>query len=131
MENLLHNATEILLLAFLTITFLQSGIDKVLDWAGNLGWLNDHFSKTVFKGSVPILLGVVLVLEIVSGVLSAVGIVQFLVEGKSSIGFYGAVLAALTLLMLLLGQRVAKDYVGAQTLVVYFIPTVILVYLMQ
>lgn len=131
MENLLQNATEILLLLFLTITFLQSGIDKVLDWKGNLGWLNGHFSKTVFKGNVPLLLGIVLVMEILSGVLSAVGIVQFLVEGKSSIGFYGALFGALTLLMLLLGQRVAKDYVGAQTIVVYFIPTVFLLYLMQ
>ena len=131
MENLLSNATEILLLAFLTITFLQSGIDKVLDWKGNLEWLSGHFSKTPFKGSVPILLGIVLVMEIMSGVLSAVGIVQFVVEGESSIGFFGAMLAALTLLMLLLGQRVAKDYVGAQTIVVYLIPTVFLVYLMQ
>lgn len=131
MENLLQHATEILLLLFLTITFLQSGIDKVLDWKGNLGWLNGHFSKTVFKGNVPLLLGIVLVMEILSGVLSAVGIVQFLVEDKSYIGFYGALFAALTLLMLLLGQRVAKDYVGAQTIVVYFIPTVFLLYLMQ
>jgi hypothetical protein len=131
MENLLSNATEILLLAFLTITFLQSGIDKVLDWKGNLEWLSGHFSKTPFKGSVPVLLGIVLVMEIMSGVLSAVGIVQFLVEGESSIGFFGAMLAALTLLMLLLGQRVAKDYVGAQTILVYLIPTVFLVYLMQ
>ncbi|WP_036380899.1 hypothetical protein [Muricauda sp. MAR_2010_75] len=131
MENLLSNATEILLLAFLTITFLQSGIDKVLDWKGNLEWLSGHFSKTPFKGSVPVLLGIVLVMEIMSGVLSAVGIVQFVVEGESSIGFFGAILAALTLLMLLLGQRVAKDYVGAQTIVVYLIPTVFLVYLMQ
>lgn len=131
MEHILPNATQILLLLFLTITFLQSGIDKVLDWKGNLEWLSGHFSKTPFKGSVPILLGIVLVMEIMSGVLSAVGIVQFLVEGESSIGFFGAMLAALTLLMLLLGQRVAKDYVGAQTIVVYLIPTVFLVYLMQ
>ncbi|MFD2100180.1 DoxX family protein [Flagellimonas iocasae] len=131
MQNLTSNAAEILLLVFLTITFLQSGIDKVLDWKGNLGWLNGHFSKTPFKGNVPLLLGIVLVMEIMSGVLSAVGIVQFVVEGKSYIGFYGAVFAAITLLMLLLGQRVAKDYVGAQTIVIYFIPTLFLVYLMQ
>ena len=131
MENLFSNAAEILLLAFLTITFLQSGIDKVLDWQGNLEWLSGHFSKTPFKGNVPLLLGIVMVMEIISGVVSGVGIVQFLVEGKSSIGFYGALLASLTLLMLLFGQRMAKDYVGAQTIVVYLSPTVFLVYLMQ
>ncbi|MFC4221731.1 DoxX family protein [Flagellimonas marina] len=131
MEHVLPNATQIILLIFLTITFLQSGIDKVLDWKGNLGWLTDHFSKSPFKNSVSLLLGIVMVMEIISGVLSAVGIVQFLVEGQSYIGFYGAVFASLTLLMLLLGQRVAKDYVGAQTIVIYLIPTVFLVYLMQ
>src|SRR5690606_34854818 len=131
MENLISNATEILLLAFLTITFLQSGIDKMLDWKGNLDWLTGHFSKTFFKGIVPLLLGTVLVLEMLSGILSGAGAIQFVVDGESSIGFLGAVLAAITLLMLLLGQRVAKDYAGAQTTVVYLIPTVFLVYLMQ
>ena len=131
MENLISNATEILLLAFLTITFLQSGIDKMLDWKGNLDWLTGHFSKTFFKGIVPLLLGTVLVLEMLSGILSGAGAIQFVVDGESSIGFLGAVLATITLLMLLLGQRVAKDYAGAQTIVVYLIPTVFLVYLMQ
>lgn len=131
MENLISNATEILLLLFLTITFLQSGIDKMLDWKGNLDWLTGHFSKTFFKGIVPLLLGTVLVLEMLSGILSGAGAIQFVVDGESSIGFLGAVLASITLLMLLLGQRVAKDYAGAQTIVVYLIPTVFLVYLMQ
>ncbi|MDC6385447.1 DoxX family protein [Muricauda sp. SK9] len=131
MDNLISNATQVLLLLFLTITFLQSGIDKMLDWKGNLGWLIDHFSKSIFKGFVPLLLGSLLVLEMLSGILCGVGAFQFVIDGDSSIGFLGAVLSAITLLMLLLGQRVAKDYAGAQTIVVYFIPTVFLVYLMQ
>lgn len=131
MDNLFSNATEILLLVFLTITFLQSGIDKLLDWKGNLGWLTGHFSKSIFKGTVPVLLSIVLVLELLSGILSGVGIFQFAVNGESIFGFYGAMLSAVTLLMLLLGQRVAKDYEGAKTIVVYLIPTVFLIYLMQ
>jgi len=131
MNDLFSNATEILLLVFLTITFLQSGIDKLLDWKGNLGWLTGHFSKTIFKGTVPVLLSVVLVLEMLSGILCGVGVFEFAVEGETMFGLYGATLSAITLLMLLLGQRVAKDYVGAQTIVVYLIPTIFLVYLMQ
>ncbi len=131
MDNLFSNATEILLLVFLIITFLQSGIDKLLDWKGNLGWLTGHFSKSIFKGTVPVLLSIVLVLELLSGILSGVGIFQFAVNGESIFGFYGAMLSAVTLLMLLLGQRVAKDYEGAKTIVVYLIPTVFLIYLMQ
>lgn len=131
MENLMLHATQILLLLFLVITFLQSGLDKIMDWNGNLSWLQEHFSETFFKRSVPLLLGVVLILEMISGILSAVGVFQFVFEGESNIGFYGALVSTMTLLMLLLGQRVAKDYAGAQTIVVYLIPTVFLVYLMQ
>jgi hypothetical protein len=33
--------------------------------------------------------------------------------------------------MLLFGQRVAKDYEGARTIAVYFIPSIFLVFLLQ
>jgi uncharacterized membrane protein YphA (DoxX/SURF4 family) len=131
MENLTSNATEILLLVFLTITFLQSGIDKVLDWKGNLSWLTGHFAKSLFRGGVPALLGIITVLEMISGILCGVGIFQFAIDGEGTMGQYGAILSAITLLMLLLGQRVARDYDGARTIVVYLIPTVFLVYLIS
>ena len=131
MNHIISNITEILLLIFLIIVFLQSGIDKLLHWKGNLSWLTGHFSKSPFKGSVPVLLAIILVMEMLSGILCGVGIFQFAIDGESTIGFYGAVSSAVTLLMLLLGQRVATDYEGAKTIVVYLIPTVFLVYLMQ
>nr|WP_321415370.1 DoxX family protein [uncultured Allomuricauda sp.] len=131
MNNVFSHTAEVLLLVFLTITFLQSGIDKILDWKGNLGWLTGHFSKSIFKGTVPVLLAMILVMEMLSGVLCGVGLFELAMDGESMFAFYGAVLSTVTLLMLLLGQRVAKDYVGAQTIVVYLIPTIFLVYLMQ
>ncbi len=131
MDTIFSNIAELLLLGFLTITFLQSGIDKVLNWKGNLSWLTGHFAKSLFKGMVPVLLGTIMVLEMLSGILSGVGIFQFAIDGESIFGFYGAVLSAITLLMLLLGQRVAMDYEGARTIVVYLIPTIFLVYLLQ
>ena len=39
------NEFALLLLAFLAITFLQSGIDKISDWNGNLSFLKEHFSS--------------------------------------------------------------------------------------
>ncbi|MCK0161212.1 DoxX family protein [Allomuricauda sp. F6463D] len=131
MTTIFANTTELLLLGFLTITFLQSGIDKVLNWKGNLSWLTGHFAKSLFKGTVPVLLGTIMVLEMLSGILCGIGVFQYVVDGDSILGFYGAVLSAITLLMLLLGQRVAMDYEGAKTIVIYLIPTIFLVYLMQ
>ncbi len=131
MENITQHISELLLLLFVIITFLQSGIDKIIDWKGNLDWLKGHFSKTPFKNTVPVMLFTVLVMEVMSGVLSTIGFVQILLQGESSFAFAGSVLACLSLLMLLFGQRIAKDYVGAKTIVIYLIPAVFLVFLLQ
>jgi len=52
-------------------------------------------------------------------------------EGERIIAFYGAILSCISLLMLLFGQRMAKDYAGAMTIAVYFIPAIFLVFLLQ
>ncbi|QCX01879.1 DoxX family protein [Aggregatimonas sangjinii] len=131
MESILKNATEILLLLFLIITFLQSGIDKVFDWRGNLTWLKSHFEGTPLTGLVPFLLFTVLLVEMIAAILCLVGLYQLTVLGKSSIAFYGAIMSCVSLLMLLFGQRMAKDYEGAKTIAVYFVPAIFLVYLLQ
>ncbi len=131
MEHLLNNATEILLLLFLVITFVQSGLDKIVDWNGNLSWLKGHFAESPFKNMVPLLLGIILIIEIVAGVLCAIGIYQFTFSGESTLAFYGAILACIALLMLLFGQRMAKDYDGARTIAIYFIPAIFLIFLLQ
>ena len=119
----------LLVLAFLAITFLQSGYDKIKDWKGNVEWLNGHFSNTVLAKQVPFALGTVLLLEIVSGVLCVSGIIQNIMQDVviKGLGFYGAILSCVTLLFLLFAQRLAKDYDGARTIVIYFIPAVMLV----
>ena len=40
---------EILTLLFLIITFLQSGIDKLTDWKGNLSFIKGHFKNSILK----------------------------------------------------------------------------------
>lgn len=131
METLLKNAAEILLLIFLIITFLQSGLDKLLDWKGNLAWLTTHFKQSPFKNGVPLLLGVILLVEVLAGVLCAIGIIQLLIGGSKTMALYGAVTSCIALLMLLFGQRLAKDYAGAQTIIIYFMPAVFLVFILQ
>ncbi|NER09925.1 hypothetical protein SAMN06265375_101551 [Muriicola jejuensis] len=131
MKGFTENLPQLLLLLFVVITFLQSGLDKVWDWKGNLSWLREHFSKTPLRNLVPLLLLVITIMELLAGIASLVGGIQLIVSGSNEVARAGAVLAAISLLMLLLGQRVAKDYDGAKTIVIYFIPTVILVLLLQ
>lgn len=126
-----ENVTTSFLLLFLAIVFLQSGFDKVFDWKNNLSWLKGHFANTLFKGIVPMLLRVVLITELAAGILSLGGLVESLLDRPGILAYSAGVTSCITLLMLLLGQRVAKDYDGARTLVIYFIPAVFLVFLLE
>lgn len=130
MENIVTNLPELLILIFISITFLQSGLDKLLDWSGNIGWLKGHFEKTFLSGMVPAMVGIILVFEVVAGLLALWGIFSIVTTSDKSIALYASVLAALTLLMLLFGQRVAKDYAGAFTITGYFMVVVFGVYLL-
>ncbi|MGO4904979.1 DoxX family membrane protein [Flavobacterium sp. W20_MBD1_R3] len=124
----MNNITSILILIFLAITFLQSGYDKLFYWKDNVTWLKGHFAKTPLKNSVPLALLNILILELISGILCVVGCIELLVNNGRIFGFYGAVFSCITLLMLLFGQRLAKDYDGAKTIVIYFIPAILAVY---
>ena len=127
----MNNAASILLLVFLAITFIQSGYDKLFHWKDNLNWLKPHFAKTQLKNLVRLALLHLLVLELISGVLCVVGSIELLVSNGRNFGLYGAVFSSITLLMLLFGQRLAKDYDGARTIVIYFVPAVMAVYLLS
>lgn len=128
-QEIVGNLPALLGAGLLAVLFIQSGLDKVFDWKGNLEWLTGHFSKTFLGRLVPVLLATITVSEIATGFLSAAGIIYFLAAGSLVLIFYAAVLGALSLLALFFGQRIAKDYPGAGSIVPYFILTLILIYL--
>jgi uncharacterized membrane protein YphA (DoxX/SURF4 family) len=105
--------------AFFAVLFLQSGLDKVFDFKGNLEWMQPHFAKSPLKNAVPMLLSVVTVIEMSAGAMSAVGMVT-LFFGTTAWAVVGLSLACLALVSLFAGQRISKDYVGAAVLATYF-----------
>ena len=121
---------QVFVSAFLAILFLQSGIDKVVDRRGNLEWLKGHFAKSPLAGMVPLLVSVITILEIAAGALSAVGCALIILKHDSTLAFYGAALAAISIIALFFGQRLAKDYAGAATLVPYFLLALSALYLL-
>ena len=102
----------------------------MFDWKGNLAWLKGHFAKSILAGVVPVLLGVITLVEVAAGVFSAIGVVNILVGNGDFMAFIGAVLSAIALLMLFFGQRIAKDYAGAGGLVPYLIFTLATLYIL-
>jgi diacylglycerol kinase len=132
----LHTSAEAVYLmqlftaAFLTILFLQSGIDKVVDRSGNLEWLKGHFAKSPLAGVVPAMLTIITILELAAGILSAIGCIFVLLSRDSTVAFYGAIISAIAIISLFFGQRMAKDYAGAAVLVPYFLITLVAIYLL-
>jgi uncharacterized membrane protein YphA (DoxX/SURF4 family) len=113
--------TRLAVAAFLAVLFLQSGIDKVVDRKSNLEWLTGHFAKSPLASLVVPMVGVITVVELAAGALSALGVMMLLLDGSRTLAALGALLATTALLMLFFGQRLAKDYAGAAALVPYFI----------
>jgi hypothetical protein len=79
---------------------------------------------------VPALLITITILELVAGVLSAVGCLFVILWKDSTIAFYGAILSAAAITALFFGQRMAKEYAGAAVLVPYFLLTLVALYLL-
>ena len=126
----LLNVARILALAFLAVLFVQSGLDKVFDWEGNIGWLKGHFEKTPLAGMVPLMVGLITLMELVSGVVSGLGAGMILLYGDRGLGALGALLSTVTVLALFSGQRMAKDYPGAAVLANYFVLCLAAIFLM-
>ena len=123
MQNLLNpiHFSQLLTALFLAILFLQSGLDKVFNFGDNLGWLTGHFSKTPFRGQVKMMLVTITITEVAAGALALLGAGQIVLNGEKTLAMYGAHPATLNISMLFFGQRFAKDYAGAASLVPYFI----------
>jgi hypothetical protein len=128
-EELGKNLPALFGALLVSILFIQSGLDKVFDWKGNLGWLTGHFSKTFLNGTVPPMLATITLMELATGFLSVAGIIYFFVTGSTVLIFYSSIIGAASIAALFFGQRVAKDYAGAAVLIPYFILLIILMYL--
>jgi hypothetical protein len=116
---------QVLCTLLLAITFLQSGLDKVIDWKGNLGWLTGHFSKSPLRGVVAPMLATLTLLELAAGALCAAGLVPLVLSGGTRLALWGLALSGLTFVALFFGQRMAKDYAGAAGLVPYFLVSLV------
>lgn len=121
---------QLLCLAFLGILFLQSGLDKVFNYKGNLEWLTGHFAKSPLRNTVGLMMPMITILEVLAGACCVIGIFTLLLNGATTIGLIGTQLSALSILALFFGQRMAQDYPGAATLASYFLICLLGIYLL-
>lgn len=79
---------------------------------------------------VRLMFGVLTILEVSAGLLSAIGFLALIFAHNSAIAFYGAVASAVAIVALFFGQRMAKEYAGAAILVPYFLLALVAIYLL-
>ncbi|MCB0548294.1 MAG: hypothetical protein KDD19_11995 [Phaeodactylibacter sp.] len=115
------NVLQILFSLMAGILFIQSGLDKVFNWKGELDFYKSHFKDTILGPVVPFLMPVITLSELAAGFLSGFGLLLVLFTGKTGVALLGMLMACLSIIQLFLGQRVAKDYNGAAVLVPYFL----------
>ena len=112
--------TTVCVALFWAIIFLQSALDKVFDFKGNLEWLTGHFEKTPLNGTVKPALITITIFEFAAGACSLAGLLIYLINRSTFLIEMGVILVMVSLCMLIFGQRVAKDYEGAKTIAIYF-----------
>ena len=113
--------TLLFILLFFSIVFIQSGLDKLFDKKGNVAFLIELLGNAFKKPLILMAFYGVTILEIFSGLLCFVGVIEILYKGTNKATLIGLVLGSTALLVLLFGQRVAKNYEGAKTITIYFI----------
>lgn len=125
MDNTLLTFLQILIGLFFSVLFLQSGLDKVFDFNGNKAYITSVFEKTFLKRASFLLFVSITLMEIAAGLLSLAGSIYYFFADEKCILLYGLQMSAISLVCLFLGQRIAKDYAGAASLVPYFILSVL------
>lgn len=116
-------------LLFLAIVFLQSGVDKALNYKRELGWIQQKFSKNTLYAYVGPLFFLLTATELLAGLLCLSGIISLLFGIEGSWPVAGAWMACAATTMLIFGQRMTRDYTGAATLVPYFLVSMFTLFL--
>ena len=95
---------KILVTLYAAVLFMQSGFDKVFDWAGNRSFINGLFEKTILRPFVPLLMPTITVLEVAAGLFSLAGAALLIMGGQETLAIIGLLLGAVSILLLFFGS---------------------------
>ena len=113
-----------LIICYLTLSFGYSILEKLMQWQRSKNYYEGHFKSTILKEHISSALVLVVLLESISVVLSLLGLFRLFTSNELNTSLWGLIAMAITLIVLMTGQRIAQDYSGAMNITVYFILTV-------
>ncbi len=128
--NYLTKTPVILVSIFFIITYFISAFEKLTDWSGTLAYMTDHFRGTILKNIFKYGLILLVFLEVIITFVLLFGVYKHLFISDITYLFIGFILSSLSIFIMLIGQRIAKDFIGATSLTTYFILNIIGLYLL-
>ena len=96
------------ILIFLAIVFLQSGLDKIFQFSGNLSWLEGHFANSILAKSVKPMLILLTLMEMASGLLSLAAAVHLCIFKQSILPLLAIQLATVTFFNVIFRAKISK-----------------------
>lgn len=123
-------STSFFILLFFIITYAISIVEKINEWKDTVAYITVHFKKSPLKNYVSPLLAILVFFEIIAFIFLVIGLIFILTQQSNYLALLGLQLSAITLLFMLIGQRLAKDYPGAMNISVYFIINLLGIYLL-
>lgn len=121
---------SVLVAIILLITYSASFIEKLKNWNGTLTYYHKHFEKTIIQKFLRSGIILVILLELFCVLTITSGIYLNQYSGDTSfleIGFYSSFIL---LSILLIGQRIAQDYQGSTSLIVYILLNIFGIYVL-
>ena len=115
------NTVVVLSLTYLGITFIWSLIEKLSDWSGTLAYYQNHFKQSILEKHVRNAVLLVVILELFCTLSVLYGVYTYISDNNLFWVEFGLISMAITLMVLMIGQRIAKDYPGASTVTIYFL----------
>lgn len=119
-----------LILLFFIITYAISVIEKITEWKNTVSYITAHFKNSPLKKYVSPLLIILIFFEIIALLFLITGLLFSLTKQNNNLAIVGLQVSAITLLFMLIGQRLAKDYSGAMNINIYFIINILGIYLL-
>ncbi|MCL6217102.1 hypothetical protein [Zunongwangia pacifica] len=100
----------------------MSFFEKISDYSGTRSFMEAHFKNTFLVRKIAFLLPILVLVELVAVILLLLAILNYFFT-FSSLDFsrFALITCAVSLMMLLFGQRVAKDYQSSAGITIYFI----------
>ncbi len=122
MPNIDSTIALMLILAFLLITFFMSFFEKISDYYGTRSFMESHFKDSFLAKKIVFLLPILVFVELLAVILLILAILNsFLSFSSFDFSQFALISCAISLMMLLFGQRVAKDYQSSAGITIYFI----------